>query len=289
MKKFYAFAAALFVSATALAQNGAPLYATGAGPAFDPAWSPASPMEFKYDNGVYTLELQGLTEIKISTATGKGAAEGDEWNVFNAGALTCKYGNEQGVEVALEAGDQNISAPWEGDYTVTVSGDLSKITLSTKTPKPQGAVELYLRGDMSGWGDDAASLDPWKLTPVEGKENVYTFVCGEDQMIRAGQGFKISTSNWSKINLGVANEGDIVLIDDMSIWKQARRTTVCSKRTGTVASVSKSRQMATHSHSSIRQKMAPVQAWRRSLPMRLPSTSTSRACAWLTPKRVSTS
>ncbi|MDE6027234.1 MAG: hypothetical protein K2G23_04135 [Muribaculaceae bacterium] len=192
MKKFYAIAAAGLMALAANAQNGAPLYATGAGFP-NGAWAPKTPSEFTYANGEYTLEIKGLTEFKISTTSG-------EWSEFNAGALTCSYGKEVGAVVSLSPGDANITAPYAGDYTITVAGDLSTIKLTTEAAKPTTAPELYLRGDMNGWGSDAA----WKLTPKENvaDNTIYSFVCGEGQSISVGEKFKIATDSWTSPNIG---------------------------------------------------------------------------------------
>ncbi len=211
MKKIYALAAVALMAMSANAQNGAPLYATGAGDFPGGEWAPATPSEFVYADGVYTLEITNLTQIKISTVTGASDdPEADAWTLFNGGAYDCGeegYGNKQGVAVALVANPnaQNIAAPWKGDYTITVAGDLSTITLSTETPEPTGPTPIYFRGDMNNWGNDGKEvLDLWKLE--EFQENVYKFTCAEGQAILAGETFKIADADWNIYNVGGNNE-----------------------------------------------------------------------------------
>jgi hypothetical protein len=145
--------------------------------------------------------------FKISTAKG-------DWDAFNAGAYGCKYGKEPGKAVELEAGyTENIVCPWPGDYRIEVSGDLKTITLTTDTPNPNpgGPTKVYLRGEMNGWGAPAE----WEMTYAEGS---YYFNCTGEQMVLAGQTFKIADANWTEINYGV-EEGAIVIQDDVAIWE----------------------------------------------------------------------
>lgn len=80
MKKFYAIAAAAMMAVSVNAQNGAPLYATGAGNFAGGEWSPENASEFTYADGKYTLEITNLSKLKISTVKG-------DWGTFNGGAL----------------------------------------------------------------------------------------------------------------------------------------------------------------------------------------------------------
>ncbi len=202
MKKFYAFAAAAMVALGAFAQDGAPLYATGAGGFDNGEWNPKNPDQFEYADGVYTLEIPNLTQLKISTVAGGESG----WDGFNTGVLGCSYGDEPGVAVALEAGyDANIAAPWKGDYKITVAGDLSTITLSTDTPKPEGDTPIYLRGDMNGWGATAE----WQFVKV-GVDS-YKFEFAEGQQIAFGESFKIADADWNEINAG--GDGSSIPLD----------------------------------------------------------------------------
>lgn len=203
MKKFYALAAVACMALTANAQNGAPLYATGEGDFTGGKWAPASPDVFEYANGVYTLKVDNLMQFKISTAAG-------DWDAFNAGAYDCGeegYGNEVGVARPLYANSNavNIECPWKGNYTITVAGDLSTVTLNTDTPNPGDKVTLYMMGNMNGW----APADAWKLNDVEGHDNMWNLTCSDEMVVKAGEGFKISTAGWTKYNIGVNREDGI--------------------------------------------------------------------------------
>ena len=207
MKKFYALAAAAIMAVAANAQNGAPLYYTGDGlvpalPEFA-TWAPEAPAQFTYADGVYTLQTTDMYQFKMSTAMGT-------WEEFNGGALGCGeagYGDTPGVAAPLEPWGENIIAPWKGDYTITVAGDLSTVTLTTTTPTPEdaGQLVLFFRGDMNGWG----SGDDWKWTKVT--DNVYKFVCGEGIGITPDEGWKVATDPWDdRFNYGAP---DAVILD----------------------------------------------------------------------------
>ncbi|MDE6296420.1 MAG: hypothetical protein K2L89_01105, partial [Muribaculaceae bacterium] len=180
------------------------------------AWAPTTPSKFTYADGVYTLEIEALSEFKISTVTGEGA-EGDGWPEFNGGALTCKYGKEPGVAVPLEKGDANIAAPISGaKYTITVAGDLSTIKLDTEAAKPTTATALYLKGGMNDW----TAPDEWKLTPVKDvpENTLYSFTCAEGQAIAPEVEFKIATADWSSPNIGAGDESVIMLDTDTEVF-----------------------------------------------------------------------
>lgn len=200
MKKFYAFAAAAFMALAANAQDGAPLYATGAGPAFDPAWSAESPMEFVYADGVYTLELKGLTQFKISTASGT-------WDDFDGGGLCTVDGAvpEDGVATPLTSGTANIVTPGSADYTVTVAGNLSTITLKASGEIDTSFPDVYVRGDMiEGWAADPA----WKMEVLVPEK---TFKLKVPEPIVVGQAFKIADADWNKVNVG--GDGEALIAD----------------------------------------------------------------------------
>lgn len=203
MKKIYALAAVACMAFAANAQNGEPLYATGEGDFTGGKWAPATPDVFEYANGVYTLKVDNLMQFKISTAAG-------DWDSFNAGAYDCGeegYGNEVGVARPLYANSNaaNIECPWKGNYTITVAGDLSTVTLNTDTPNPGDKVTLYMMGDMNDW----APADAWKLNDVEGHDNMWNLTCSDEMVVTAGEGFKISTDGWAKYNIGVNREDGI--------------------------------------------------------------------------------
>ena len=203
MKKFYAFAAVAVMALAANAQNGAPLYITGQSAGaeaggFANDWNTETPDQFTYEDGVYKIHVNGLSSFTIATAYGDWATWQTEGNCY-----TADYGDVPGVAASLTLGKANILTPWQGDYDVVVAGDLSTITLTTDTPKPE--TKIYLRGDMNGWGSE----DAWALTAVD--EKVYKFVCADDQKVLAGESFKIADAGWAKINYG--SDGETVLME----------------------------------------------------------------------------
>lgn len=202
MKKFYAFAAATLMAVAANAQT---LYICGAGDGL--AWDPSSPAEMPVVDGNFVMEVTNLTQFKLSTVAGS-------WDDFNGGALGCNYGEVPGVTVELEEGnDNNIEAPWKGDYTITVSGDMKTITLTTETPNPGPQLpELYLRGDMNSWG----APEEWKFETLS--MTTFKFVCGEDQSIKVGEGFKVADADWNKYNFGAGDDPTILLDMDNEIF-----------------------------------------------------------------------
>ncbi|MBD5194298.1 MAG: hypothetical protein HDS12_05705 [Bacteroides sp.] len=212
MKKIYALAAAAFMALAANAQNGAPLYITGQAGADDNSgfvngnWNATTPDEFTFADGVYSIHVNNLSSFTISKACGS-------WDALQAEGmpLTCNYGDVPGVAVNLEEGKANILTPWLGDYDVVVAGDLSTITLTTNTPQPP--MEVYLRGDMNGWGSPAE----WLMTPSEGNK-VFHFVCSGDLAIKAGESFKIADAGWAKYNYGATSAEAIELDLEYDSW-----------------------------------------------------------------------
>lgn len=188
----------------------ATLYATGDGEFTNGTWNPAEPDVFTYADGKYTLTVNNLTQIKISTTKGNPENDLNAWDLFNEGVLGCEYGDTPGVAVDLQAGyNDNIKAPWKGDYTITVSGDLSTITLSTETPKPEGPVTIYLRGEMNSYGVD----ETWAMEEVtEGQ--VWKFVCAEGQNILEGEKFKLADADWNEYNVG--GNGNPIALDKLT-------------------------------------------------------------------------
>lgn len=195
MKKFYAFAAAAMA---AVSMNAQSLYVCGSGEGL--GWDPAAPLEVEQAAGVYTMEINDLTSIKISTGMG-------DWDAFNAGALFVSL-DKTNVGQALEVvnGEGNMLTPWKGDWKIVVAGDLSTMTFTTTTPEPTGATPVFLRGAMNGWGAD----ELWQMTSVS--DNKYTFECKGETMIPSGTMFKIADADWGAINYG-AGEGTTIYVE----------------------------------------------------------------------------
>lgn len=192
MKKFYAFAA----SALAALSMNATLYVVGAGDGL--TWDlPGKAYEANAD-GTYTLQITNLTKFKASTTN---TTNWDEYNATayatgNSSFNNTVYPNGQTLPIQVWGEDQDL--PYTGDYTITY--DLKAMTMKavTTTPPPVNAPDVYIRGDMNGWGSSAA----WKFTNVSwdasAKTGEYTIKCA----IPAGQAFKIADSNWGSINYG---------------------------------------------------------------------------------------
>lgn len=207
MKKFYAFAAAAMMALAANAQDGAPLYITGAGNFANGEWSAGNPDEFTYADGVYTIEVANLTQFKMSTVCDPTSGNGG-WEGYETGLIGCNYGSKAGVTVDLEKDyGANMKTPWKGDYTITVAGDLSTITLTTDTPEPGADVlpVVYIKGDMNSWKDD----DAWKMESIS--KTLFKFVCADGQSIAVGETFKFADSDWNDYNVG--GDGNPIMLD----------------------------------------------------------------------------
>lgn len=212
MKKLYAIlAAATMLAGSASAQS---LFFKGNGVGL--SWDEGNDMEVALTDGAYTAVIPNLTAFKVSTVS-----SADGWSTYNTGALFANGADKienLGVALALEknADGPNINVPYTGDYTVVISGDLSTITLTTTTPVPTGFTEIFLRGDMNNWLNDASDdvKATWQMQTLDGV--VYWFDCKGETAIFAGQGFKIADANWGKINYGLGDE--IIPFEDPLTW-----------------------------------------------------------------------
>lgn len=192
MKKLYTLAA---VAALAFSAN-AQLYICGNGEGL--GWAPEAPMEVQAVDGKYTVTINNLVQFKMSTAKG-------DWDTFNAAALSCIPSKETlGQAMPLTQVEGDMYTPWKGNYTLVVPADLSTLTLTTNTPEPTGAKNVYLRGTMNGWLNDAddAMKAEWKFAPVEGEANTYTFSCAAPHNLPVGTSFKIADLDWADVNYG---------------------------------------------------------------------------------------
>lgn len=227
MKKFYAFAAA---AVAALSMNAEPLYLVGSGilqgeEAVTLDWTPATPAEVNPNGeGNYEFDVNDFVAIKISTAAG-------EWDEFNAGAYFAEITEENlGTAVALELNPEagNIQAPWKGNYHFVVAGDLSTITVTTDTRKPEGFTKVYLRGGMDpNW----AALEQWEMYTEDGI--TYTFDCAGETVIPAGIEFKIADADWGSINYSA---GGVVTLEEECEWNynDSTNSTVAEDFDGTI-------------------------------------------------------
>ncbi|MBO5780608.1 MAG: hypothetical protein J6R27_05880 [Muribaculaceae bacterium] len=185
MRKILLSLVAIFAALSMTAQSA--LYATG--DFAQSTWDPAYPAQFTYDAGtdLYTLNVT-CSQLKISTAKG-------DWGTFDGAALQASGTIKPGSEYSLSKGTSNILFGWQGDWTITVSLSKMKISATTTTPPPAGSEypKVYLRGDMNGWGTDAA----WEFSTTDGV--VYNL---ENVSIQSTQKFKIADGSWGAINYG---------------------------------------------------------------------------------------
>ena len=205
MKKLYSLVAFALVAGAASAQT---LYFKGAGEGL--SWDEGVDLPVEQAGGVYTVEIKSLTQFKFSTVS---TTEG--WDAFNGGAL---FGANSGTEreenlgkpIVLENNDANNGTPWKGDYTIVVAGDLSTITLTTTTPKPTEAKEIFLRGSMNDWG----APELWRMNTNDGV--FYWFNCQGETKIPGGTELKIADAEWGAMNFGAGDE--IVPFDEPIQW-----------------------------------------------------------------------
>lgn len=218
MKKFYVLAAAAAVAVSAAAQDK--IYLVGDGEGL--AWGTSGQMTVEKTDGVFKFDIKNLVAFKMSTVE-MPVVEGtdgdgnptfsDDWGTFETGIYGCLYGFQVNVEKELVQGfNTNISAPWKGDYTITIAGDLSTVKLETTTPQPGGGYSVYFRGNMNDWGngdypaDENPNLVPWKFNCIDSENLIYKFTFADDQQIDADSGFKIADANWGSINFGMPQE-----------------------------------------------------------------------------------
>lgn len=150
------------------------------------------------DDGNYTFTLSNLTKFKFSSVNA------NTWDAFNTGAYSTGmtlYGsavaNEEGETLPLVSWGEDQLVPWTGDYSITIKGDFSEMTLRALTAEPTDAPDVYIRGEMNDWGTPEA----YKFAYDEATE-AYSWT-GE---IKAGVAFKIADANWGKINYSAGPE-----------------------------------------------------------------------------------
>lgn len=100
----------------------------------------------------------------------------------------------------LEKGTEFISNPVSFD---AISADYLAIWVSGVP------VNLYVRGDMNGWGaeagPDAETPGAWQLVTGEAEDS-WTI---KNITILSTQGFKVADANWGDTNLGAGTEGTV--------------------------------------------------------------------------------
>ena len=99
-------------------------------------WDPSKAVEIGNDGENYTITIKApATEFKLSTNKG---VTPNVWTEFDAGNLTTNEAITNGGTINLIAQHSynNFILPWEGEWNITISRDLSTLTASTTTPNP---------------------------------------------------------------------------------------------------------------------------------------------------------
>ena len=184
----------------------APLYITGVNVGGN--WDPANAAEFEFDGTNYTITLaETTTEFKISTSKGS-------WDEFNAGNLAADAAITNGgtVKLSVNKDGQNIVLPWAGVWSITVAGDLSTLTATTETPRPDNfPATIYMVGHDSAW-------DPANPLEIAGQYGVYTM----EGVEFTNAEFKLSTSkgSWNEFNANSYDATSTVAIGEPATLKK---------------------------------------------------------------------
>lgn len=182
--------------------NGAPLYIYYADRSDSNVYLDGEQLTYNADKQEYTYAIKNLSSFQISTTK---LPEGNNViyaeNAWNVGEFSAKsiWTTDNVSRVYLV---QNNSNPYfqswkRGDYTITVSGDLSLMTLEVT---PVDYAGIYLRGDMNRWN----SHFDWEMEALS--DNVYKYECEEGHQISAHQAFKFADSSWGAINVGFPHD-----------------------------------------------------------------------------------
>lgn len=184
----------LGVAALAVSAN-AQVYVVGAGEGL--TWDlPGTAVQAKSEN-VYEFTVENLSKFKVSTANT------NDWDTYNATAYATgntefsasKVSKAGGETLPVEIWGEDQMVPYPGVYTITL--DLNNMTMTAYTPNPEPteAPDVFVRGDMNGWG----SPDQWKFN-YNTTDDMYWFVAQAETTINAGVNFKFADANWGSIN-----------------------------------------------------------------------------------------
>lgn len=192
MKKLYMLMVGLLI---AIAANAADLYVVGGGNGM--TWDLPGQKLSPNADGSYTLNVTNCAKFKVST---KYATEWDGDEGYNSGAFGPTGGvftnavfNSTGETVNCEPWGEDLMFPYTGAYTITISQDLSKMTVKANFAKPDGPTPVFIRGGMNNWG----SPSNWQFD-YDYSTNTYFLNCE----INAGVEFKIADAGWGSINFG---------------------------------------------------------------------------------------
>lgn len=110
-------------------------------------WDIVNTLEITAEDGKFTLNCENMDEIAISD---KQLSEVN-WDVWKTGLWspdTPITEDNIGTAVPLYGpGDTNFIVPWKGDWKLEIAQDLSTVTVTTTTPKPETIYHLV--GDFS--------------------------------------------------------------------------------------------------------------------------------------------
>ena len=105
-------------------------------------WDIVNTVEVTLDRGKFTLNCENMEVIAISDKR-LSEANWDDWKTglwTPAAAIT---ENDLGKPVALAGpGKANFQVPWKGDWKIEIAQDLSTVTVTTTTPKPEATYHL---------------------------------------------------------------------------------------------------------------------------------------------------
>lgn len=94
------------------------------------------------EDGSYKVSINGLEWFRFTDDASKAA--------FYVNLYGSSLGMNLPTVTYLETNKPYTYTPWNGDYTITVSADLSSVTVTTSTPKPS-SLDIYLPGDFTEW------------------------------------------------------------------------------------------------------------------------------------------
>ena len=155
---------------------------------------------------VYKFTVNNIGWLKISDTNAT------DWPTFNKNGWTIDGKGDYALSAAdlgktfnlwysngSSEGTNNINPPSSDEYTYTLTvgdkGASNSTLVVTANSDVQITYEIYLRGDMNGWGTDSN----YKFTAVDGDSYELKNVT-----MSKGVKFKVADANWGSINYGGA-------------------------------------------------------------------------------------
>ncbi|QSX41131.1 alpha-1,6-glucosidase domain-containing protein [Shewanella cyperi] len=161
-------------------------------------WGTGNPLQY-VGNGEYRVAITlapGDYEFKLAS---------EDWSTVDFGGVSADVADvEEGVVEQLAAKGANLkfSATLAATYVFSLdASDKDNPQLTVYNEEPFPGTQVYLRGDMNGWGSDNA------MTYLGG--GVYR----ADVALTAGsKGFKLASSDWSTVDFGSGEaDGSVTL------------------------------------------------------------------------------